>query len=99
MNTMVLGIGITFWLLYRYGGGQNQSRGMNPQGSTPFERVIVWIWRIAGVFLAMMVIRNLKEVYDFFAQQGDQWFPVVKESVDRMLTNLLQLIKKMMKGG
>jgi hypothetical protein len=95
---MVLVIGITFWILYRY-GGQSQNRGMNPQGPTIFERVIAWVWKIAGVFLAIMFIRNLKEVYDFLAQQGDQWFPVIKENVDRMLTNLLKLIKKMMRGG
>lgn len=101
MNSVVLIIGLTFWFFYRYGGGQNTNNGrtLNQQGNSTFEQVISWVWKISGVFLFIMVIRNLKEVYDFFVEQGDQWFPVIKESVDRMLTSLLQLIKKMLKGG
>jgi hypothetical protein len=99
MNSVVLVIGVTFWFLYRYGGqNSNNGRGQNQQSNSTFGHVLSWVWKIAGVFLFFMVIRNLKEVYDFFVFQGDQWWPIVKENANRLLSDFRYFIQKIMKG-
>lgn len=85
MPTIVLIIGICFWLLYKFGGERKE---IHP-----------WIWKGVGLFLLFVVIQNLSEFYQFIIKESDAWWPLIKENAHRLADGIRNLITVIMKGN
>ncbi|ASA20276.1 hypothetical protein [Paenibacillus donghaensis] len=83
MNLTVVVIALMLWIVYKKG-----SNGLPS-----------WLVKTIGVFLIIMLIRNLGEVYQFVFVESDAWWPLVKENGARFSENLRSLLRKMMEGG
>ncbi|MEK3868053.1 MULTISPECIES: hypothetical protein [Paenibacillus] len=81
--TLVLIIGIVFWGLYKYGDK---------------FKVPSLLWKAIGVFLLIMLVRNISDVYDLVVVQADQWWPIVKENANDLANGLLGFFKHMKAG-
>ncbi|GGG06338.1 hypothetical protein GCM10010912_58660 [Paenibacillus albidus] len=83
MNLTVVIIAILLWVFYKKG-----SNGLP-----------TWLVKALGVFLVIMLLRNLNEAYHFIFDESDAWWPLVKENAARFNQQLRDLIQTMMKGS
>ncbi|WP_342477432.1 hypothetical protein NYE24_30755 [Paenibacillus sp. FSL H7-0350] len=83
MNLTVVIIAILLWVFYKKG-----SNGLP-----------AWLVKALGVFLVIMLLRNLNEAYHFVFDESDAWWPLVKENAARLNQQLRDLFQTMMKGS
>ena len=75
-------IGLLLWFFYKRG-----SQGIPP-----------WAFKAIGIFLLIMLLRNLNAAYHMVFEESDAWWPLVKENTARLSEAMRSLIETMMKG-
>lgn len=78
MNMLVVLVGIGLLVLHRFRGQFVVPR---------------WIFTAIGIFLIVMLVRNLHDASSFVMLQADEWYPFVKSAVSDLLTGILDFFK------
>lgn len=83
MNLTVVIIGIVLWIMYKKGSGALPS----------------WLFKAIGIFLLIMLVRNMSAAFHFVFDESDNWWPLVKENAAHFSKGLRDLLQAMMNGG
>lgn len=71
--------------MYRSSGSNGEKKSMPS-----------WLWKAIGVFLIIMLVRNLTDAYHFVFKESDSWWPIVKENAQNISKGLRDLLDTMM---
>lgn len=83
MNLTVVIIGIVLWIMYKKGSGSLPS----------------WLFKAIGIFLLIMLVRNMSAAYQFIFDESDNWWPLIKENAANFSKGLRELLQTMTDGG
>ncbi|MBA9086504.1 hypothetical protein FHR92_002982 [Fontibacillus solani] len=86
MNLTVVIIGLVLLFLYKRGSGESS------------VKMPSWIFTAVGIFLLIMLLRNLTDAYQLIFHESDAWWPLIKENARNLSEGLRELLRKMMKG-
>lgn len=83
MLGIVVLLGAMIWVLHKFSGS---------------TRSITWIKNALLVFLIIIILRNLEDVYHFVVRESAMWWPLIKQSAADMSENMREFLSSL-KGG
>lgn len=66
-------------------------KSRNAEGKIQFPS---WLTKAIGLFLIIVLVRNLKDVLTFVFHEADAWWPLVKQNAHQLAEGLRHLIEQ-----
>jgi len=88
IDMVVVVAGVILAILYR-----------NRDKVTGAVRLPSWIWKGIGIFLILMLLRNVPDVVKFFTSEADQWWIIIYDNAVKWAAGLRHFFKIMTGGG
>ncbi|WP_338709266.1 hypothetical protein [Paenibacillus amylolyticus] len=94
MGMVIVVIAIVLWISHKKTGNV----GVNGAAGSGFK-LPDWLFKGIGIFLLIMLILNVSEVWIFVKSESNNWWPLVKESGHNFSKQLREFFGYMSEGG